>query len=142
MQGIANVLSGDTTAATANIGHSTSFMAELNIAINASDYSSLKDSIDEYSSTIKVKRVTVGGVNTIIRNPIISFELKFIGLNHMQIEEDLYNEQTGDRTTRDINFPIKSNTRLHENSFFDENQGGVKVVSAPSSPEPTGAVIY
>ena len=138
--GIASVLSGDTTAATATIGHNSTFMAELNLAINASDYNGLKNSIDDYSSTIKVKRVTVGGVKTIIQNPIISFELKFIGLNHMRIEEDRYNEETGERSTAFINFPIKNNTRLHNNSFFDESQGGVKVSHASVSPEPTGAL--
>lgn len=138
--GISSVLSGDTTAATATVGHNSTFIYELNAAINASDYSGLKNSIDDYSSTIKVKRVTVGGVKTIIQNPIISFELKFIGLNHMRIEEDRYNEETGERNTAFINFPIKSNNRLHNNSFFDENQGGVKVSNASVSPEPTGAL--
>ena len=58
----------------------------------------------------------------------------------MRIEEDRYNEETGERSTAFINFPIKNNTRLHNNSFFDESQGGVKVSHASVSPEPTGAL--
>lgn len=89
-------------------------------ALNSAGFSSIKNSIRGYSSALNISRNTPLSISGLINKSSIRFKLNFVGLNNIVSEEDIYNEKTGTRSSRQINFPIKNNIRLEKRNFFDD----------------------
>jgi hypothetical protein len=87
--------------------------------LNSAGFSSIKNSIRGYSSALDISKNTPLGISGLINKSSIRFKLNFVGLNYIVSEEDIYNEKTGTRSSKQINFPIKNNTRLEKRNFFD-----------------------
>ncbi len=82
-----------------------------------SDINSLNNKLKNYSEYLKVKRSDENTYQGIINNPRLKFEIQLQGLNTIEIEREIYNEETGESNTFKINFPISENSLLLDNSF-------------------------
>ena len=133
---ITNILDGSTIN-TVGLIAGTNFITQVTLALTSAGFSSIKNSIKDYSSVIKTDSASIAGIKTLVKTPIISFNLDFIGINSIPIEEDVYNKETGDRSTITINFPIKNNKYLHNNSFFN-SVSGVNIKDASINTNLTG----
>ncbi len=94
--------------------------------------------LQSYSSAIEIEsNIFFGSQTSLISNASFTFNLDFVGIDFIQSQEDVYNEKSGKRNTRDINFPIKTNSRLNENNFF-ENTTGLEIRNESIGTEFTG----
>ena len=78
---------------------------------------SLKNKLRNYSEYLDVSRSSDNSYQNIVNNPRLKFEIKLQGLESIQIEREIYNEETGESNTFTINFPIQDNPLLLDNSF-------------------------
>ena len=83
---------------------------EITYELNRIGYTGLKNSLKEYSSALNVDRVNVTTAAKILQNPILKFKLEFPSINYIGMDEDVYNEDTGARSIRKIQFPIRGNS--------------------------------
>ena len=127
--GITSIL-GDGGVSNSSLFDDAEFVLQIGESLSDLGYSQIKNSIENYSSVIGVNKVTVGSISNIVKSPIISFQLDFVGVNSIPIEEDVYNKETGERSTINVNFPIKNSVYLNKNSFFNP-VSGVSVNNKP-----------
>jgi hypothetical protein len=111
------------SAFSSGIDYSVSFYYAVENALDSVGFSQIKNSIEEYSTCLSIESNLSYNVNTYIETPVIEFSIDFIGLDFIKSQKDLYNDQTGERTTVDINFKIKDNPRLLKNDFFNSTAG-------------------
>ena len=97
---------------------SVSLASAVTDALSSTDYNIISNSIKGYSSTLNLTRNTPFGINDLFQRSTFIFTLNFPGLEYIPSEEDVYNEESGERNSRLINFPIRNNSRLEKNDFF------------------------
>ena len=111
-----------------------------NNVLDSQGASDIKASILAYSSAFNISLDFPGSLDTFISNTrTYKFNLSFVGLNYIQSEEDIYNEETGKRSTRVFNFPIKENTKLQKNNYFEPSTG-ITISNVPIGTQFTGAL--
>ena len=108
--------------------------------LDNNDFSTIKSSVSGYSSSIKLDRNIGTTLASYANNRNIFFVIDFIGLNYIKSQEDVYNSETGERSSREINFPIKENSLLESNNYFN-NISNVEVKNKIFTQNPTG-VLY
>lgn len=103
--------------------YSTSLYNAISNTLSSANFNQLKNSIQNYSTSLKIESNNSFNIQTYINRPIVEFKIDFIGLDFIKSEEDVYNEETGERSTREVNFKIKESNLLKTNSFFKEVNG-------------------
>lgn len=94
------------------------------------DINRLKNKLRNYSEYLDVSRSSDNSYQNIVNNPRLKFEIKLQGLESIEIEREIYNEETGESNTFTINFPIQDNPLLLDNSFKNGFSGcSIKDVS-------------
>jgi len=85
------------------------FRYHLNNELDRANFSNLKSQLSNYSSVVSVNKTSERNILKIIQKPILKFKLEFPAIEYVPTQEDVYNKDTGERTIKDILFPIKSN---------------------------------
>lgn len=93
------------------------FITGSNNYLTSSEINSLNNKLKNYSEYLKISRSDENTYQGIINNPRLKFEIRLQGLNSIRIEREVYNENTGESNTFEINFPIAENPLLLDNSF-------------------------
>lgn len=99
---------------------STQIYNAVTYALDSVGYSSIKNSMRGYSSTLDLIKDTGLSISQLTNGAFINFQLEFAGLEYIESEEDVYNEETGGRSSRQIDFQIRNNPRLEKNNFFND----------------------
>jgi hypothetical protein len=88
--------------------------------IDSSTFSSIKSSIENYSETIEVGKSNRAPANIqdAISNKYITFNISFPSLEYLDLEEEKYDESTGNTTIVKTKFYIKTSNLLEKDSFF------------------------
>ena len=95
-------------------------------SLDSAGYSTIKSSLKGYSSSLDISRNTSLNISNLLNKTTLTFDLKFVGLEYILSEDDIYDEQTGNRSSKQINFPIKNNPRLEKKNFF-ESRAPIKI---------------
>ena len=97
------------------------FNQEANRYIDVVEVVKLLDELQNYSEYINLTSFILNAktYEGVISSPLLKFEIKLQGLNSMQIEKEVYNEETGESSTFNIDFPIAESPLLLNNSFKD-----------------------
>lgn len=97
--------------------------------------------LKKYSEFVKIKKYSSTGstFSKILSRPLIEFNLEFQNLNLIEITKQVVDKQTGKKKEVTEKVPIKDNSLLNSNSFFN-NIPGYSIKDVKPKDNPKGAL--
>ena len=95
----------------------------INSTISPQTIHSINSTFKQYSEGLSVigDNLNPLTIKEAISTSYFKFNLKFINLNTLKLEKEIFEESTGNRHIEKYDFPIKNNTLLKKTSFFKNN---------------------